>query len=343
MANDDGKLLETIRAAKAAGAEDQFLVTLLRQNGWPERRIYAAFSAYYEEKTGTPLPVRGSRGESAREAFMYLLQFATLGIWSVALVWLAYIVIERAFPNPTDFVPGTSLIQDLAGQLASIIIAFPIFILVSNAIVRDVRKRPEALDSGVRKWLTYLALVVAAIAMVTDAIFFLQSFLTGDLTIRFVLQTLVLLVVAGGIFWYYLGTVRTTGSTRANDAVFGWLATAATALAIILGFIHIGSPQYEQQLSYDRQRVNDLSQIADGLKTFKDSLPKELPTSKQFELKKDPESNRPYEYNPLHGTLYQLCAVFDEPSVDRIWKHSAGRTCFTLDASKDTPSPDYPG
>jgi len=79
MATDSERLEAFIAAAKARGVSDEFAVALLRQNGWSERRIYQAFSTYYERVLGTPLPSRGGRVEYAGEAFLYLLAFTLAG------------------------------------------------------------------------------------------------------------------------------------------------------------------------------------------------------------------------------------------------------------------------
>jgi uncharacterized protein (UPF0333 family) len=52
-----------------------------------------------------------------------------------------------------------------------------------------------------------------------DLITFLAFFLRGDLTVRFVLKVLTVLVIAGGIFLYYLASLK-PGATqpRADDA-----------------------------------------------------------------------------------------------------------------------------
>src|SRR5579884_341167 len=96
----DPRLLEFIEAAKNQGASDEFIVNLLRQNGWSERRIYTAFAAWYETRTGKPVPNGGGRIEAARDAFLYLLAFITLGIWTIQLGALLFTAIDLSFPNP---------------------------------------------------------------------------------------------------------------------------------------------------------------------------------------------------------------------------------------------------
>jgi high-affinity Fe2+/Pb2+ permease len=71
-------------------------------------------------------------------------------------------------------------------------------------LLRGVRTQPEKLESGVRKWLTYIALLLASATVIGDLVTFLSYFLRGDLTTRFVLKVLTVLVIAGGVFWYYL-------------------------------------------------------------------------------------------------------------------------------------------
>ena len=89
-----------IHSAKSQGASDEFVVALLRQNGWSEKRIYQAFSAWYEARTGRTVPSGGGRIEAAKDAFLCLLAFMTLGIWAIQSGALLFTAIDRAFPNP---------------------------------------------------------------------------------------------------------------------------------------------------------------------------------------------------------------------------------------------------
>lgn len=188
---------------------DEFVVMLLRQNGWSERRIFRAYSALYADVLGMPLPTRLHRAENARDAFLYLLNFITLGFWTVALGQALYDLIAHWFPDPTQDAPYAKLLRDeIAWQVATVIVAFPIFLFVHTRIQRELQRRPDLYDSGVRKWLTYLALVIAAIVVITDAVWFLEALIMGELTTRFVLDSLVLLVLGGGVFGFYLKTIE---------------------------------------------------------------------------------------------------------------------------------------
>jgi hypothetical protein len=203
----DDRLSSFLSLAKERGVPDESLVGMLRQNGWPERRIYRALSEYYAGTLGAAVPVRDQGSGNARDAFLYLLNFITLGFWSVALWQIWDDLVKRWFPDPLS-AEGPSLRDDIAWQVALIIVTFPIFGFVHWLIQRELARRPELYYSPIRRWLTYVALVLAAVTIVVDAALTIEAWITGHLTAHFLLDTLGLFVLGGGIFGYYLITME---------------------------------------------------------------------------------------------------------------------------------------
>ena len=205
----NSELLQFVRAAKQQGVGDDFIVSLLGDRGWSQRRVYAALSSYYADTLGMPVPARSGQVENSRHAFYYLLNFITLGFWTVALGQIFYSLIARAFPDATQEAPyyAQSLRDSISWQVAVVVISFPVFVFVHTLIRRELFARPDLYDSGVRRWLTYLALVIAAITVLGDGFWFISALLRGELTVRFLLDSLVLLVLGGGVFLYYLKTI----------------------------------------------------------------------------------------------------------------------------------------
>lgn len=197
-------LIRYIDAARTKGASDELIYRLLQHRGWPDPAIDAAFSAVYERLAGQAIPTpRGRRSESARDAFLYLLSFTTLGIWIQALGEIGFIVVDWFVPDPLNRgYWGQS--YALSSALARLIVVFPIYLLLMRMLSRDLAEHPEKYQSGIRKWLTYLALLIAALIAIIDVVIFLTSLLQGDLTLRFTLKVAIVFVLAGGVFWYYL-------------------------------------------------------------------------------------------------------------------------------------------
>jgi len=212
----DKELAAFLEAAKAEGASEEFLVRLFEQRGWSKKKIYQALGGFYERVTGVPIPSRvGGAGENAKDAFLYLLSFSALGTWTIGLGSLLCTLLDLWLPEPGVQRMFRDPFYSISGNLASVIVAFPVYLGVMRFILRDLGAHPEKHESGVRKWLTYIALFLASGIVIGDLTTFLAFFLRGDLTVRFVLKVLTVLVIAGGVFWYYLASLK-LGVTEAR-------------------------------------------------------------------------------------------------------------------------------
>jgi hypothetical protein len=231
----------------------------------------------------------------------------------------------------------------------------------SRAVLSHFKKvgNPEKLDSSVRKWLTYMALVIAACVFTGDLIAALAYLLRGELTSRFLLKSLVVLALSGGVFYYYFGGLRKTDATDApavpsrwnRDSLMALLSAAFVALLIILGFTQSGPPRVQRDLRADSQRIQNLFQITGSMTVYWASHNQQLPPSLDqvpgvsFT---DPVTGAPYIYHPKQGSQYELCATFvrkserdDNRPGARQWIHPAGYHCFSLDATAGGQAPPY--
>ena len=351
------ELTSFMEASKSKGMSDEFLTAFLVQQGWPKDEVFATLGGYWERATGLAIPQRVGRGESSRDAFLYLLSFATLATWASALGSMLFRFIEYWFPDPVTLVHAYNLRSAITWQMASIAVAFPIFLLVMRIILAEVRAQPERLQSGVRKWLTYIALLLTAGGLIGDLICFFDYFLTGELTVRFLLKALTVLLMCAAIFFYYLGSLRWERESdlapeRKDSLRFGAGAVAVVVGAFCVGLGVAGNPSAQRHLEADGQRVQNLKAIAATIhsqftrpRTTQAgvSLPSSLLELQRYGIRssqtQDPETRAPYEYRPRTSTVYELCAVFSEASerdqmpVTQFWYHGKGQTCFVLDAS----------
>lgn len=155
------------------------------------------------------MPVPQPRPEvSARDAFLYLVMFATLYATAFELGSLLFRLIELAFPDGL-----APYVVDYAGNrirwaTSTLIVAFPVFLFTASRIAAGISAEPARRNSAIRKWLTYLTLFIAAAVIVGDLIALVFNLLGGDLTVRFLLKTLVVAAIAGSIFGYYLWSAR---------------------------------------------------------------------------------------------------------------------------------------
>lgn len=331
-----------IDAAKERGAADEFLATLLTRRGWPAGDVYAALGEWWERRTGVGVPARRSAAENARDAFLYLLAFSTLATWASALGSLWFQLIEYWVPDAVTSPHVYNFRSTVTLQMACILVALPVYLFVMRIILRETRANPERIESGVRKWLTYIALLLAATGVVCDLVTFVDFFLRGEITVRFVLKCAVVLAICGSIFWYYLGFLR----GRSANRLFAGLAAAGAAAALLFGMSLAGTPGVQRHIEADFRRVQDLRSIAgaiNGMTPPPRFLAEAAATRPALRIK-DPETGRAYEYTLKDGKTFELCATFAAPDDLRarqygseFWSHPKGRACFAFEAGRPVP------
>ena len=170
--------------------------------GWQDQEITKALNAFAD--VSFPVPVPKKRPYlAAREAFLYLVSFITLYITAFSFGALIFSFIDIWFPDPLSFDGGVP-----RNAIASLIVAFPIFLVITRSLKRGAAQDPERKDSRIKKWVTYLTLVIAAGVLIGDLITVLSSLLGGEITMRFFLKAFIVFTVAGSIFGYYLSDLQ---------------------------------------------------------------------------------------------------------------------------------------
>lgn len=349
-------LTDFVAHARKKGMDHQTIRMLLLSSGWKERDVVKALT---EQTLEMDVPVPPDTG-GAREAFFHLLTFVGLYTWAISLIVLFFNYINRAFPDAAfedmyySYDAGLSTIR---WSLAAVIVSFPLLYVLSRFLIREMKQTPEKAWSGVRRWLTYLTLFVAAAALMGDVITLVFYLLEGELSIRFLLKVFVVLVLAGSVFTYYFLSLKVHPSDPRGVAInktFGWVAIAFTLIALIWGIVITGSPASSRDRRFDEQRISDLRTIQseiynitlgvdryrpDGtIPPLKEPLPATLEEvrEKATYMKvsvADPQTSEPYGYAVLSETNFELCADFTfarDEEYDIFWNHPEGRKCFTF-------------
>ena len=206
-------LLRFIEHARQKGMDHATIFLLLRSSGWKEKEIAEAFAA---RELTIPIPERAGVG-SARDAFFHLLAFTALYAWAISLIFLFFTYIEFAFPDPATWTSTYAFegaLSSVRASLATLIVSYPLFLLVWWFLLREVRVSPEKAKSGVRRWLSFLSLFVGAVTILADVITVVYYLVEGNLTVRFLLKVLVLFVITGSLFVYLALTLRSEGEAK---------------------------------------------------------------------------------------------------------------------------------
>lgn len=178
----------------------------LRKANWKDDEVKGALDMYADVAFPIPVPKRKPYG-AAREAFMYLVLFLCLYISAFSFGSLLFHFINRWIPDAIRYYESGDL-SAVRMSVASLIVAFPLYLWLSSLLAAAIRRDPERKGSKVRKWLTYITLFIAAGVIIGDLITLLFNLLGGELTARFSLKVLSVLLIAGLIFGYYLWDLR---------------------------------------------------------------------------------------------------------------------------------------
>ena len=204
-------LVVFVREALARGQTRAQIADVLQKAGWTHEQTRAALAAYADVEFPVPVP-RARPYLSAREAFMYLVLFGTLYVSAYSLGSLLFDLINVAFPDPADntnFLGSPEYVRaSIRWAVSALIVAFPVFAFTSWITSRAIRLDPTKRASKIRRWLTYWTLFVASGALIGDVTTLVYNVLGGEATLRFLLKVLVVGIIAGAAFTYYLRDLR---------------------------------------------------------------------------------------------------------------------------------------
>src|SRR3989344_5208980 len=116
---------------------------------------------------------------SPRDFFLELGSFVGLYFIVVNFLILVFHIIDRAFPDALSNSQSQELFWTgpIRWSIASLVIAYPLLIVLTRVLRRDWQVNPEKRNLSLRRWLIYLTVFVTGVTLAVDAIVLLNSFL----------------------------------------------------------------------------------------------------------------------------------------------------------------------
>jgi hypothetical protein len=280
-----------------------------------------------------------------KDFFIHLGAIVALYFSVISLINLLFAIVHQYFPDPLAY---DNSVATLRWTISSLVVLFPIYLLLTKYILKGLAKFKEKKEMWVRKWSSFLTLFLTGTTMVVDLIITLNYFLGGEVTTRFVLKAFVVLIVAGFVFYYYLNDLKRDNFAHSDRTAkfMRWSAIVVVVLSIIVGVVSVGSPTDARKARLDERRTQDLYSIQFELINYwqkKQVIPTNLtelndPIS-SFVIPTDPETGMVYEYSKLGDLNFELCADFALSSQSKqddlytkdvmgSFQHQAGRQCF---------------
>ena len=227
-----------------------------------------------------PLSQKPRLKSSPKDVFMHLLAIGVLYVSVVTFITLLHQYINFIFPDLLNYYYYTSVLNTILWSTSALIVVFPTYMFLSWLINKDIARESEKKELRIRRWLIYFTLFIAAITVIIDMVSLIYNFLSGELTIRFLLKVLVILLAAVAVFGFYIWDLRRKDVVRSRKTrIIAWVTSAVVLVSIVGGFFITGTPVHQRQVRLDERRINDLQMIQNEIVnywTYKGKLPDSL-------------------------------------------------------------------
>src|SRR6056297_3280071 len=175
-----------------------------------------------------------TRDNSAKFAFFYLLSLVALLFMALSTGMVLFQIINKLIPETSGFYSGSYSSGAMKFGISALVVSIPIFYVLTARIHKNLYQGKLSVDSAIRRWLTYLILFVSSVVMIVWVIITINSFLDGELTLKFALKFLSVLAIAGTIFGFYFYDIKRDNVQGIKDPVIKSFFGGTLALVVII-------------------------------------------------------------------------------------------------------------
>jgi hypothetical protein len=289
---------------------------------------------------GTKVNTMDNAKTKALDVFLYV----GIGISLVTVVTnflqILFTAIEKKFPDVTSYAYGGISGSDVRMAIATLLVMFPIYILLSWYVARDIQKFLYKQDIMVRKVLIYLTLFVTILTLIGTLVSIIYTYLGGELSARTGWKAFAVFITALSVFGYYFYSLRRNYAVATRTPlIVGVVVTVLIGGAIGWSISIVGTPQEMRARRFDSTRLTDISRIQQEIFNrvqMTDKLPATLADLENafqgYAIPTDPRTKEMYTYKVVQqpvvrmnyttnrkelttSAIFELCATFETERV----------------------------
>lgn len=285
---------------------------------------------------------------NAKYAFYYLLSLAALIFTALSVGMVVFGIIDKTVADALNYNNYSGVDGQLKFAISALFIAAPVYYLISRLINRGLHKKELNLDSPLRRWLTYFIILVSSVTILGVFIGVINNFLSGELTVRFILKAVTMLIIAASVFSFYFYDIKRK-EIKTKDLfmrLFTYISAALVLAAFVAAWFFVESPQVARAKRLDLIVVNNIYQLENAVNSYYSeygNLPSSLDEIKNsdiyFDPKSalDPETKQAIEYTTADNKRFAFCATFraaSDNAADSMSygpgnkEHGAGYVCL---------------
>lgn len=287
---------------------------------------------------------------AAKYAFYYMLSLVALIFMSLATGGIIFQIINKNIKDILSQFTVSYSTEVMKIAISALIISAPIYFLTMRTIFRNLTSGALPKESGIRKWLTYLILFVSSVVMLVWLIATINTFLGGDLTMKFILKAVTAIFIAASIFTFYYYDLKRDVSIGLKDntmKIYLYGSLAIILAAFVGALFNVESPSVTRAKKFDGAILNDFNQIDGAIQGYYqnnqklpdnlDQIKTDFPYITDKELT-DERTGEKFDYKIAGDKAYELCATFltsnkDNTATDYYtykdqWPHDVGFQCL---------------
>jgi hypothetical protein len=273
----------------------------------------------------------------AIDVFAYLAIFISLIVSVVNIIQILFTAIERKFTDVLEMGQYVDIYgSDMRMAIATLIVAFPVYLALSMYVSRDIKKFLYKRDLLIRKIFIYTTLFATAVTLLGSLVATIYTYLGGELTLRFELKALAVFVIAAAVGGYYLYALRRDYTKETNvPNVIAVLSALFVIASLVWSISIIGTPAEMRLKRIDDTRLSDISRVQQEIFNHFQTTDK-LPTSltelddafQGYVVPKDPITGEVYKYRAIQQpvvrnnvalnrkelttpAIFEICATFE--------------------------------
>lgn len=154
----------------------------------------------------------------AREFFLHLFNMVVLYTTLISLLVVLFQVINITVPDSLEssmYYSTDYYKTSLKAGLSTLIVFFPVQIAMAWFMMRRMEQIPAIRHMVIRRFLVGLTMFAAAVSIMIMLVTAVNRLLDGELTLRFSLKLLSMLVIGGLVLGYYLWDARNHKESKA--------------------------------------------------------------------------------------------------------------------------------
>jgi hypothetical protein len=303
--------------------------------------------------------VTSSQKMTPKFFFVSLGVLVTLIASVTSFLNLVFSTLDKHFPDALNAVYqygyNTYDYASMRTAVATLIIVFPVFLFLSRVWTKLVSTSLGHTDAIIKKWMLYLVIFLASVVVIVDLVTLVNYFVSGEITLRFILKVLVTFAVAALTGFYYFKELDIEKMQKWVRSLCALMATILVLAAIVVSFSVMGSPFIQRKLRFDERRMQDLQSIQYQVINFwqqKEKLPATFAELSNpiasYAVPVDPEFQKgmQYEYAKTGALSFELCATFALPMPEGWQEYAKGGGIMPMpvsDSAVSEPAYPYPG